>query len=45
MMKRQYVRPQMLTVRLRPSSLICNSLFDSVTVKPNEVMTENEDFE
>ena len=43
-MKKTYMKPQMLVVKLNMSSLICNSL-TKVTVTPDSEMDPDDDFE
>lgn len=45
MIKKQYMRPQIQTVRLRTSSMICQSPLNEVTVNPTLEMEEDEEFE
>ena len=44
MIKKQYMRPQIQAVRLRTSSMICQSPLNEVQVKTVE-MEEDEEFE
>lgn len=44
MIKKQYMRPQIQTVRLRTSSMICQSPLNEVQVTYEE-MEEDEEFE
>lgn len=45
MIKKQYMRPQIQAVRLRTSSMICQSPLNEVPVNPYEEMEEDEEFE
>ena len=44
-MKKTYMKPQMLVVKVNLSTLICQSPLNSVNVKYNETMGESDDFE
>lgn len=45
MIKKQYMRPQIQTVRLRTSSMICQSPLNEVTVNLADEMEKDEEFE
>lgn len=45
MIKKQYMRPQIQTVRLRTSSMICQSPLNEVLTVKTVEMEEDEEFE
>ena len=45
MMKKAYEKPQATVVKMKPVTLICASQLDSVNVRRNIMMSEDEEFE
>ena len=44
-MKKEYMKPQMQVVQMKPSTLICTSTLHSVSINRETEMTTDEDFE
>ena len=44
-MKKTYMKPQLLVVKVNLSTLICQSPLNSVNVRTNETMGEGDEFE